>query len=101
MGGPNETNLNFSCNFLEFVRETTALICQCSKEREWNRLNRPRSLVLAIVGEAGELAEIFQFQPDWDSTISKEVVDKASQEIADITIYLLQLSQQCNVDLAK
>lgn len=99
--GPDGTNSTFPSDFLQSVQEMTDLVCQCSKEREWNRLNRPRSLVLAVVGEAGELAELFQFRPDWETSTDKQIVDKAAQEIADIAIYLLQLARRCNVVLAE
>ena len=32
-------------------------------ERDWHRLHDPKSLLLALVGEVGELSEIFQWLP--------------------------------------
>ena len=31
-------------------------------QREWNKFHTPRNLVLALVGEIGELSEIFQWR---------------------------------------
>ena len=39
-----------------------AAVCTFAEEREWTRYHTPRNLVLALMGEMGELAELWQFR---------------------------------------
>lgn len=36
---------------------------QFAVERDWLQFHDPKSLILALVGEVGELAELFQWVP--------------------------------------
>lgn len=72
------------------------------KERNWDQFHSPRNLLLAMVGEVGEVAELFQWRgevekglPDWSEKDKKLL----SQELSDVLIYLLRLSEQCHIDL--
>ena len=55
---------------------------------------------MALSGEVGELLEIFQWL---NSEESKNLSDKdhqsAKEELADIMIYLIRLSDKLNIDL--
>lgn len=72
-------------------------------DRDWLQYHTPRNLALALMGEIGELAELFQFLGDDDtnSYTSAEQLDKIGQEIADITIYMCRLSDVCNISLTE
>jgi len=73
-------------------------------DRQWSKFHTPRNIVLALMGEIGELAEIFQWKGDrlddnigsWNETLT----DHVGQELADCSIYLIRLSDVCSVDLA-
>eukprot|EP00980_Cylindrotheca_fusiformis_P016118 scaffold4790_cov98-Cylindrotheca_fusiformis.AAC.2 len=67
--------------------------------RSWAQYHTPRNLVLALLGEVGELAEILQWNDDKDETTlpSTKLLDQLSQELADVSIYLLRLATVCNV----
>ena len=73
-------------------------------DRQWSKFHTPRNIVLALMGEIGELAEIFQWKGDrmddnigsWNETL----IDHVGQELADCSIYLIRLSDVCSVDLA-
>ena len=71
-------------------------------ERDWSQFHTPRNLVLALLGEMGELAEIFQWAHDSEISESwiQEHRDELSDELADVFIYLVRLSQILGVDLA-
>lgn len=69
--------------------------------RGWEKYHNPKNLATALVVEAGELAEIFQWlTPEEaarvmeDSTTAARVRD----EIADVLSYLLQFAMACGVD---
>ena len=66
-------------------------------ERNWQKFHLPRSLGLALVGEVGELAEILQFTSEENTTLPEvTTIDQLSQELADVTIYLIRLADVCN-----
>lgn len=70
--------------------------------RHWARFHTPRNLVLALVGELGELAELYQWCGDGLQNHDADFLDKVGQELADVGIYLLRLSYVCNVaDIGK
>ncbi|XP_042327666.1 dCTP pyrophosphatase 1 [Sceloporus undulatus] len=71
-------------------------------ERGWGKYHQPRNLLLALVGEVGELAELFQWRedapeglPGW-TTSEREAL---SDELSDVLIYLVALANKCHVDL--
>ncbi len=86
------------------IEGMTLLICNFANEREWDRYHTPRNIILALFGEVGELAEVFQWSGDdglLRDVVSEETLDKAAQEIADVCIYLLRLCDVCHVPLGK
>eukprot|EP00889_Picochlorum_renovo_P003731 jgi/Picre1/30761/NNA_006122.t1 len=75
-----------------------------SAEREWDRFHTPRNLLLAMVGEVGELSEIFQWKADDQCSpglagFSGEEKCHLGEELADVLLYLIRLSDRCGVDL--
>ena len=73
-----------------------------SAEREWDQFHSPRNLALAMVGEVGELCEIFQWKgevkaglPGW----TEEERTHLGEECADVLLYLVRLADKCGVDL--
>ena len=76
---------------------------QFSAEREWGRFHDPKSVLLALVGEVGELAELFQWLPA-DSAAKLAAAEplrtRASEEMADVLLYLILLADVLDIDLA-
>ncbi|KAI3678671.1 hypothetical protein L6452_37972 [Arctium lappa] len=75
-----------------------------AQERDWEQHHSPRNLLLALVGEVGELSEIFQWKgevakglPDW----KEEEKVHLGEELSDVLLYLVRLSDICNVDLGQ
>ncbi|CAN6244339.1 unnamed protein product [Urochloa humidicola] len=86
---------------LEALRERMA---DFARERDWEQFHSPRNLLLALVGEVGELSEIFQWKgevpkglPGWDEAEKEHL----GEELADVLLYLVRLSDMCGVDLGK
>ena len=72
--------------------------------RDWEQFHSVRNLILALVGEVGELAAEFQWISDDD--IANALQDSSKREsvgseIADVFIYLLRLSDITGIDLAE
>lgn len=95
-----DCNTKHSSCFIMNIRKLSSTIHQFATDREWQKYHTPRNLLLALVGEVGELAELVQFRGD-DSTCTFTIteIDKLGQELADVTIYLLRLADVCNIDL--
>ncbi|XP_062221147.1 uncharacterized protein LOC133920553 [Phragmites australis] len=86
---------------LEALRKRMAVF---ARDRDWEQFHSPRNLLLALVGEVGELSEIFQWKgevpkglPGWDETEKEHL----GEELADVLLYLIRLSDMCGVDLGK
>ena len=95
-----------TCNIIgtNTVEEMTLLIRNFANERQWHRYHTPRNIALALLGEVGELAELFQWNGDEglaQDVLCEETLDKAGQEIADVSIYLLRLCDVCHVPLGE
>jgi dCTP diphosphatase len=73
-----------------------------AEEREWNRFHSPKNLASALVVEAAELLENFQWKTEEESRrLAEQPEDFAAvrEEIADVLIYLLRLADQFGIDL--
>ena len=73
-------------------------------ERNWDKDHNPKDLILALVGEVGELAECYQ----WMNNSQIDLLNKDSykkkkieDEIADVIIYLMILAYKSDIDLLK
>ena len=82
--------------------ELTRLVREFSVERDWEQFHDPKSLLLALVGEVGELAELFQWIPA-DEAVSRFSAEgrraRAGEEVADVLIYLIRLADVLGLDL--
>ncbi len=69
-------------------------------ERDWAQFHNHKDMAVSIVIEAAELLEHFQWkkEDELDET-AKLKKDKISEEIADILIYLLELSDNLGIDI--
>ncbi|NUP53748.1 MAG: nucleotide pyrophosphohydrolase [Catenulispora sp.] len=70
--------------------------------REWGRYHTPKNLAMALMVEAGELAEIFQWltpEESADVMSDPEKAFRVRDEVADVLAYLLQLASACEVDV--
>jgi NTP pyrophosphatase (non-canonical NTP hydrolase) len=75
---------------------------QFKEERDWGQFHDPKSLILALVGEVGELAELFQWIPAVEAQerfSSGRAQERAAEEMSDVFIYLLGLADVLGVDL--
>ena len=80
------------------VAQLLADILKFRSDRDWEKFHTPRNLAISISLEAAELIENFQWQVGEDS-ITSEVRENASKEMADIFIYLLSMSHDLGIDL--
>lgn len=66
--------------------------------REWEQFHTPKNLAMALAAEAGELLEVFQWLTvDESRNLSAEGLADATEELADVAIYLLRLADVLGV----
>ena len=84
------------------IEELALLVREFASDREWDQFHSLRNLVLALVGEVGELAAELQWVPDSDvqQLLTDPVQKKAvASELADIFSYLLRLADIADISL--
>src|SRR5215470_12152188 len=68
-------------------------------ERDWDQFHTPKNLTMALVAEAGELVEHFQWlTPEQSSNLDVTVRAEVELEIADVLLFLLRLCDKLDVD---
>lgn len=69
-------------------------------QRDWNQFHSPKNLSMALIVEAGELAEHFQWLTQDESfNLDDDRLVKVGEELADIFVYLVRLAGQLGIDL--
>ncbi len=68
-------------------------------ERDWDQFHSPKNLAMALSVEAAELVEIFQWLTEEQSRdLAPDAKAAAAEEIADVLLYLIRLSDQLGID---
>jgi dCTP diphosphatase len=82
------------------LEELKQRIRKFAVERGWERYHTPKNLAMALIGEAGELVERFQWlSPEESAHLPPERHEQVRQEIADVLIYLTRLADLLDIDL--
>ncbi len=73
------------------------------EDRGWTQYHTPKNLIQALQIEAAELSELLLFKEMTKDDIlqNKELINNISNEMADVLIYLISLSNCLNIDLAQ
>jgi dCTP diphosphatase len=91
MDDSNTTLQDLKARMAEFVRE-----------RDWEQFHSPKNLAMSIAIEAAELMEHFQWLTIEDSkNLTSEHMVDIGEELADIIIYSLSLSNTLGLDLSQ
>jgi dCTP diphosphatase len=73
-------------------------------ERDWEKFHTVKNLVLALVGEAGELASVVQWLENIDKNFlesNEKIREELADELADVFIYLLRIADVAGIDITK
>ncbi|MHB8345833.1 MAG: nucleotide pyrophosphohydrolase [Acidiferrobacterales bacterium] len=71
-----------------------------ARERDWEQFHSPKNLSMALIVEAAELVEHFQWLTEQQSLqLSTDKLAAVEQELADIFIYLIRISDRLGVNL--
>nr|XP_043615168.1 dCTP pyrophosphatase 1-like [Erigeron canadensis] len=73
-----------------------------AKARDWEKYHTPRNLLLAMIGEVGELSEIFQWKGEVEKGLEnweESEKEHLGEELSDVLLYLIRLADICGIDL--
>jgi dCTP diphosphatase len=79
--------------------ELRDLLRDFAKERDWDQFHSPKNLAMALVVEAGEIVEHFQWLTEQQSqNLPPEKLREIQEEIGDTLIYLTRLADKLGID---
>lgn len=81
---------------MEALREKLA---QFVAARDWDQFHSPKNLAMALVAEAGELVEHFQWLTEEQSqALPEDIRAEVALEIADVLMFLVRLADKLDID---
>jgi NTP pyrophosphatase (non-canonical NTP hydrolase) len=86
------------------LADITHQMREFTRVRDWHQFHDPKSLMLALVGEVGELSELLQWIPAQDAlelAHQEPLNHRLGEEMSDVLLYLVRLADVCGVDLAE
>ncbi len=86
------------------IANLQATLRHFAAEREWQPFYTPKNLATALMVEAAELAEVFQWMTPEESReahLDAVAKQRIGEEIADVLLYLLQVADHTQVDVAQ
>jgi NTP pyrophosphatase (non-canonical NTP hydrolase) len=70
-----------------------------ARERGWEQFHTPKNLAMAMIVEAAELVEHFQWlTPEQSQALDAKTRKKVAEEVADVLIYLTRLADVLDID---
>lgn len=70
------------------------------RERDWDQFHSPKNLSMALIVEAAELVEHFQWLKESEShELPAQTLKAVEEELADILVYLVRIADQLGIDL--
>ena len=74
-------------------------LAKFAQERDWQQFHSPKNLASALIVEAAELLEHFQWLTEAQSReLPPAKHDEVASEIADVLLYLVQLASTLGID---
>jgi len=71
-----------------------------AQARDWGQFHSPKNLASALIVEAGELLEHFQWlTEDQSRNLDAAKKQEVAFEMADVLLYLIQMGNELGVDL--
>jgi dCTP diphosphatase len=68
--------------------------------RDWAQFHSPKNLAMAMIVEAGEVVEHFQWMTEVESRqLDAATREQVGHELADTFVYLLRIAEVCGIDL--
>jgi dCTP diphosphatase len=89
----------FAISMTDSLRHLAQQLDQFARDRDWLPFHSPKNLASALVVEAGELLEHFQWMTEEQSrTLTQAKREEVGAEVADVLLYLIQLASALGID---
>ena len=84
------------------IKQLTEKIKKFRDERDWSQFHNHKDMAISLAIEAAELLEHFQWKTlDETNKHAEDSKDEISEELADIAMYLFELSDNLGIDLSQ
>lgn len=84
------------------IKTLTRRICRFRDARDWKQFHNPKDIALSMMLEAGEVAEHFQWMSREEiERYAREHREEIGEELSDVLYWVLLLSYDLKIDLAK
>lgn len=85
---------------LDSLEQLRLRLAHFAAARDWDQFHSPKNLSMALIAEAAELVEHFQWLTESASqSLEPAKLAEVRLELADILIYLIRLGDKLEVDL--
>ncbi len=85
---------------MQSIEELRTRLRAFADERDWEQYHSPKNLAMALIVEAAELVEHFQWLTQAEShALDPARREQVAQELADVFIYLVRLADRLDIDL--
>ena len=82
------------------IEDLTRALREFARERDWEQFHSPKNLAIALMVEAAEVAEHFQWSSAADDALVTEERRRAiALEIGDTLLYLARLADVLGIDM--
>lgn len=82
------------------IEQLTCRLRRFARERDWEQFHSPKNLSMALIAEAAELVEHFQWLTEAQSAeLPPEKHREVAMELADIFIFLVRCADRLGIDL--
>src|SRR5690348_15952027 len=82
------------------LEDLKVLLRAFAVDRDWDKFHSPKNLSMALIAEAAELLEHFQWLTESESTtLSLKKRKEVELELGDILIYLIRISDKLGINL--
>ena len=82
------------------LEELRLKVNEFARQRDWDQFHSPKNLAMALIVEAAELVEQFQWMKQSESReLTGEKRQAVEDELADILVYLVRIADQLDIDL--
>ena len=85
---------------MDTLHDLTLRLREFAAARDWDQFHSPKNLSMALIAEAAELIEHFQWLTEEQSTqLPPDKLGEVRHELADILLYLVRVADKLDIDL--
>ena len=71
-----------------------------AQQRDWEQFHSPKNLAMALIAEAAEIVEHFQWLTEKESkNLASDKRSLVADELADVLVYLVRIADKLDIDL--